>query len=352
MPTKDQLICTPHPFGVLPSGEAITQYHLRNKNGVSAKIINYGATLTSLIIPGEKNTDIVLGFDTLEEYLKHEFYFGCTIGRVANRITHGRFTYQNKTYQLACNDKQPHHLHGGCKGFDKVVWRGEAFAAENAVGVRFYYLSRDGEEGYPGNLDVVTTYTLTNDNELKIAFQAQTDQATPIDLTNHTYWNLAGVGNILAHQLQVFAERYVVTDQHHIPSGAIQTLHNTPLDFTHLTPIGARIAQVAGGYDLFYILPNPDKTLRLAAQVIEPATQRQLDVYTTQPGLQFYTGNYLYPYPVAHHKKIAQYAGLCLETQNFPGAVNHANFPSPFLLPEEIYQHETIYKLRGDALIE
>jgi aldose 1-epimerase len=345
MENKQQPRCNQQMFGVLPNGEMVTQFQLVNSNGVSARIIDYGATLTSLILPSENNPEIVLGFDTLEDYLQHEFYFGCIIGRVANRITHGRFSYQDKTYQLACNFNQRHHIHGGVKGFDKIIWHGEAFTEKNAVGVKFSYLSKDGEEGYPGNLEVVCTYILTNDNELKISYWAKTDKATPIDLTNHTYWNLADAGNdsILEHQVQVFADRYIVTDHEYIPSGEIRSVHNTPFDFTQLTRISDRIAAVRG-YDVFYILPET-KNLRLTAKVYEPTTKRSIEVLTTQPGLQFYTGNSLYEYVIAGNKTINKYSALCLETQGFPDAVNHPNFVSPFLLPDQIYQHETVYKL-------
>jgi aldose 1-epimerase len=332
------------PFGTLPNGEAVSQYHLSNNKGLTVKLIDYGATLVSVKIPEQNNSEIVLGFDTLEEYLKHEFYFGCTVGRVANRIAQGKFSYQGKAYQLACNDKQPNHIHGGCKGFDKVLWRAESFTAIDSVGVRFYYLSKDNEEGYPGNLKVTTTYLLTDANELKIIFQAETDKATPVDLTNHTYWNLAGAGadNVLKHELQVFADNYVVTDQHHIPSGEIRSVQNTSFDFRKSTAIGARIQEVAGGYDLCFAL---DKSSALKAHIVEPNTKRSIELYTTQPGLQFYTGNYLYDYPIADSKHTAQYGGFCFETQNFPDAVNHTNFPSPILTPGKIYQHETVYKL-------
>jgi aldose 1-epimerase len=365
MENRNQLSCDQQLFGTLPNGEAVTQFQLTNSNGVCAKIINYGATLTSFKLPAENNPEIVLGFDTLEDYLKHEFYFGCTIGRVANRIAHGRFTYQDKTYSLACNFKQRHHIHGGVKGFDKVVWRGEAFSEDNAVGVKFSYLSKDGEEGYPGNLEVICTYILTNDNELKINFWAKTDKATPIDLTNHTYWNLAGEGDVLDHELQVFADRYIITDQEYIPNGEIRSVHNTPLDFTQPRVIGDRIKE-AGGYDLFYFnespltrratrveaappsLRSPHKgrgEIKLIAKLIEHKTKRAIEVLTTQPGLQFYTGNSLYEYTIAGNRKINKYSAFCLETQGFPDAVNHLNFPSPFLLPDQVYQQETIYKL-------
>lgn len=345
MKNKNPLSCTQQSFGTLPSGERVSQFHLTNANGVSAKIMDYGATLTSFKLPTANNPDIVLGFDTLEEYLKHEFYFGCTIGRVANRIAHGRFTYQDKIYQLAINNNGRHHIHGGVKGFDKVVWRAETFTETNAVGVKFFYLSKDGEEGYPGNLEVTCTYVLTNNNELKILYSAKTDKPTPIDLTNHTYWNLSGEGKILDHELQIFADSYVVTDQEHIPSGEIHSVKNTPFDFTEPRIIGDRIVE-AGGYDLFYPARNINTVeTRLIASLREPKTQRSIEVYTTQPGLQFYTGNYLYDYQIANNRKITQNSGFCLETQGFPDAVNHPNFPSPFLLPGEVYQRETVYKI-------
>lgn len=320
---------------------------LINRHGMCAKLMDYGATLISLTIPDKsQEVNLVLGFDTLEEYRRHPFYFGCTIGRVANRIPNGKFILNNETYQLALNDR--HHLHGGMQGFDKVIWQPEPWQQGEQSGVTFSYLSKDGEEGYPGNLQVKTTYILTDQNELKILFWAKTDKATPIDLTNHTYWNLAGAGSgsILDHEMQVFADHYVVTDKEHIPTGEIRETKNSPFDFQCLTALNTRIKE-AGGYDLCFVLNNSAKSTKpiLAARIIEPNGKRILETWTTQPGLQFYTGNYLYDYPIAAGKRIDQYGGFCFETQNWPNAVNNPRFPSAILQPHAIYQHETIYKL-------
>ena len=339
-------------FGITPNGGVkITQYILQNSNGVSATLINYGATLTSLKVPdkNKKFTEITLGFDTVDEYVEHEFYFGATIGRVANRIINARFTYQDISYELSRNYKEIHHLHGGIRSFDKRIWTATPIEEENAVGVKFFYLSKNGEEGYPGNLAVIVTYMLDDNNELKITYFAKADQPTPVDLTNHTYWNLAGAGNgdVLNHVLHVPADEYIVTAENHLPTGEIKAVNHSAVDFRIAMRIGERIEQV-GGYDLCYVIKPTNHHLHrlpLAASITEPTTNRKLNVYTTQPGLQFYTGNYLYPYKIAGNKKIDKYGGFCFETQNFPAAVNHNNFPSPFLLPDQIYHHETIYKI-------
>lgn len=334
-------------FGRLPNGQEIKEYTLTNKQGVSVKLITYGATLVSLKTPDKQGNfdEITLGFDNLADYLAHKFYFGTTIGRVANRISHSRFNYGDTQYTVTPNYEQFHHLHGGLQGFDKVIWEAAVINGPNEAGIKFSYKSLDGAEGYPGNLTVTTTYLLTEQNELKINFWAQTDKPTPVDLTNHTYWNLAGAGkdNVLRHELQVFADAYVVTEKFHIPTGEIHPVENTPFDFKVATPLGARIQQ-AGGYDLCFVLNTPVNHLRRAAYISDPNSGRSLEVLTTQPGLQFYTGNYLTDYPIAGQRRTSQYGGFCFETQNFPDAVNHPNFPTPFLLPEQTYQHETVFK--------
>lgn len=317
---------------------------LRNSQGMTTKLMNYGATLVSLKITTSSGEEIelTLGFDTLEEYLAHPFYFGCTVGRVANRIAAGSFSYQNKRYQLNCNENAFSHLHGGAKSFDKVFWQGRQYQEKNGSGVVFSYLSKDGEENYPGNLLVEVNYFLSDENTLKITYTAETDQATPVNLTNHTYWNLAGSGNILQHEMQVFSDEYLETNKYHIPTGEIKSVAGTAFDFRTRETIGKRIEE-AGGYDNFYVLVN---TNRLAARVTDPVSQRTLETYTTQPGLQFYSGNYLADYAIAEGKRTERWGGFCLETQGFPDAVNHENFPSIILQPEDTYHHETIYKIK------
>jgi len=344
--------CNKQLFGILPNGQSVFQYTLTNVNGVQAQLINYGATLTSLKVPSRQGNlvDVVLGFDTLDEYLHHKFYFGCIIGRVSNRIARGKFRYQNKCYELACNANNQHHLHGGKKGFDKVFWQARPFIKNDASGVEFTYRSPDGEESYPGNLSVQVTYVLANDNALKISYTAQTDKATPVNLTNHTYWNLAGagMGTILDHHLQLFADHYLPVDDDLIPNGQIATVTNTAYDFRDLKIIGKDMHQI-NGYDVCYALAEK-QLLKRAARVFEPSHGFTLEVYTTQPGIQFYTGNSLYKYPIANGKSIAHWSGFCMETQNFPDAVNHAHFPESILLPQQTYQQETSYNLSGGGL--
>lgn len=337
-------------FGEL-YGEKITQYTLTNPEGMSIRVINYGATLISVKVPYALHglEELTLGFDRLQDYLTHDFYFGATIGRVANRISGAMFSYQNQDFYLTKNKSYLHHLHGGEKGFDKAVWQAEVSLQDDVGSILLTHHSPHGDQGYPGALTVKTRYSLTVANELKITFSAKTDRPTPVDLTNHTYWNLAGAGcgTILDHRLQVFADRYVVTDQALLPTGEIAPVENTPFDFRQPHRLGERIhATPLRAYDLCFVLPVVgNQVLRLAAEIEEPMSGRRLVVYTTQPGLQFYTGNSLHLYPIAGGRTTQQYGGFCMETQNLPGAVHYSQFPSPFLLPENHYHHETIYKL-------
>jgi aldose 1-epimerase len=330
------------PFGILPTGEAISQYHIKNNLGTTVKLMNYGAALTSFTLPGAagKPVEITLGFDTLQAYLSHPYYFGCTVGRVANRIAHGKFDYEGKTFQLICNENPVSHLHGGAQGFDKIIWDANIVETEEAIGVEFFHISTDGNEGYPGNLSVTTTYWLTHNNELKIAFHATTDQPTAITLTNHTYWNLAGDGTILNHDLQIMADRYLETDTQHLPTGNICAVADTQYDFRELQRIGARMKNNFG-YDNYYILSGGE----LAARVSDTLSGRSLEVQTTQPGLQFYSGNYLGHDKISNQRQLQRWAGLCLETQGYPDAVNHLHFPAIILLPNDVYAHETIYRV-------
>jgi aldose 1-epimerase len=329
-------------LGYLKNGSEVSQFTLRNVHGMTLKLMNYGATLMSVKTPDQ--TELTLGFDTLEEYLKHPFYFGCTIGRVANRIAVGQFHYQNKLYSLACNENNFTHLHGGHQGFDKVLWQAQIFQAENGCGVTFSYLSPDGEENYPGNLSVKVLYFLSDENAIHISYWAQTDNATPVNLTNHTYWNLAGAGSntILEHEMQIFADKYLETDARSLPTGKIIGVADTDFDFQTPQSIGKRIQKV-GGYDHCYVVDDPK--LHLAARARDPNSQRTLETYTTQPGLQFYSGNSLKNYLIAAEQMTQQWGAFCLETQGYTDAVNHANFPSILLQPGETYQHETIYKI-------
>ncbi|MES2217488.1 MAG: aldose epimerase family protein [Pseudomonadota bacterium] len=314
------------------------QYKLINKQGMQINLMNYGATLTSLKIPDKRGNlvELTLGFDELEPYLTHPFYFGCTIGRVANRITNGLFKLNNKNYQLICNENIHSHLHGGKQGFDKIFWQ----SRQQDNSVTFSHLSAANEEYYPGNLSVDVTYELTDDNELKIHYHATTDQATPVNLTNHTYWNLRGAGNgdILSHELEIFSHQYVETNAKHLPTGRLLGTPNSPFDFRIAKPIGERIRKVTG-YDHCYLLDG-----QLAARVREPKSGRMMEVHTTQPGMQFYSGNYLASYRIAESRRTNRWGAFCLETQGLPDAVNHRLFPSIILEPEQVYRHTTSYK--------
>ena len=331
-------------LGRMPNGTAVKLFTLRNASGMSAKIMTYGAILTELRVPDRHGvaTNVVLGADTLEQYLKGFRAPAAIIGRVANRIAGARFTLDGVQYKLAANDG-PNHIHGV---FDKVVWQAQALPpGEGRAAVQLTYLSKDGEEGYPGNVTVELTYTLTDDNELRLDYGATTDRATPINLTSHAYFNLAGGGDVLDHELWLAADHYTPTDEALIPTGQIATVEGTALDFTKPTRIGARIAQLypkPGGYDHNYVLesergqraavpPGNGKPLVLAARVREPVSGRVMEVRTTEPGVQLYTGNHL------------KHAALCLETQHYPDSVNHPGFPSTILRPGQTFSTTTTF---------
>jgi len=336
-------------FGRLPDGTEIDIYTLTNRNGLRVRIMTYGATIVSLEAPDRegKLADIVLGYDSLEGYMKVNPYFGCIVGRYANRIAGGRFVLDGITYELAKNDGK-NHLHGGVKGFDKVVWTAdEPVRREGAVGVKMGYLSKDGEEGYPGNLACTVIYELTDQNELKISYEATTDKPTPVNLTNHSYFNLAGQGNgdILGHGLMVNADAYTPVGEGLIPNGTITPVENTPMDFTKLKAMGAQIGQVEGGYDINFVLRGTQGELGLAAQVYEPTSGRVMEIDTTEPGIQFYTGNFLDGTITGKGGKVyKQHYGFCLETQHFPDSPNKLDFPSTILRPGEKYSSLTICK--------
>jgi aldose 1-epimerase len=289
---------------------------------------------------------VVLGFDNLAQYLGGHPYFGCTIGRVANRIARGRFTLDGKVCTLAINNG-PNHLHGGVKGFDKMLWQGEPLSGPVA-GVRFSHASPDGDEGYPGRLDLAVVMTLTDGNALVIDYTATTDRPTPVNLTNHTYFNFAGTGDILGHELMLAADRYTPTDAATIPTGELRPVRGTPFDFTVPRPIGARVGELPGpprGYDHNFVLSGAGGVRALAARVLEPVTGRAMDVSTTQPGVQLYTGNFL-DGTLTGKRGVAyrQYAGFTLETQHFPDSVNQQSFPSTILRPGETYRQSTAYQ--------
>lgn len=344
------LTVTRAPFGKTADGTAADIFTLKNANGVEVRITNYGGIITSLKTPDRNGSsaDIVLGFDTLGGYLDGHPYFGAVIGRYANRIALGRFRIDGVAYRLAMNSG-PNHLHGGVKGFDKQVWDAEIIG-DNSV--RLSRVSADGEEGYPGNLQVAVAYALTNYNELIVEYQATTDLPTHVNLTQHSYFNLAGPGgDVLGHELTIDADRYTPVDAASIPTGTLAPVAGTPFDFRKPALIGARInakhPQIAHGrgYDHNYVLNRDGNTLEFAARVVEPASGRVLEVATTEPGMQFYTGNFLdggitgkggVAYP--------RHGGFCLETQHYPDTPNKPDFPPTLLRPGSTYSSRTVYK--------
>lgn len=333
-------------------GKEVNVYTLQNKNGMVAKLSTLGATLTHLFVPGKdgQTVDVVLGFDDPAGYQSdRNQYFGCTTGRVANRIAKGTFTLDGVTYKLAINN-DPNHLHGGVeRSLDKVVWDAEPVKQDGSQGVRFRYQSPDGEEGYPGMLDVTVTYTLTDANELRIDYLATTDKATPVNLTNHSYFNLAGAGaeTVLDHLLTIHADRYTVTDETQIPTGEIAPVAGTPLDFRTEHRVGERIEALfdtpALGYDHNYVLNREGDGLITAAVVSHSASGRVMTVKTTEPGVQLYTGNHLFGQEGKGGKTYPKRSALCLETQHFPDSVNHPEFPSTILRPGKEYRQTTVY---------
>jgi aldose 1-epimerase len=334
------------PFGTMPDGTVIEQFILKNDKGMVAKFISYGGIITELHVPDKngKTADVVLGFDNLQGYLDGHPYFGCITGRVANRIAQGKFTLDGKEYKLATNNG-PNHLHGGEKGFDKKVWKGE-FVGKNSV--RFTYRSPDGEEGYPGNLDVAVTYTLEGDGDWKIDYLATTDKPTPVNLTQHAYFNLAGhnAGDISHHQLRLVADKYTPVDATMIPTGEVQPV--TPiLDFTTSRAIGKHLHETGlnpVGYDHNYVR-NTYTGAPLIAVVVEPKSGRVMEMFTSEPAVQLYTGNFLDGKTVGKGGAVyRQHGGFCLEAQHSPDSVNQPNFPSIILRPGQTYRQSTLYR--------
>lgn len=342
-------------FGVTAEGQTANLYTLTNANGMEAKITNFGGVVVSLMVPDRNDSlaDVVLGFDTLEPYFEDSPYFGALVGRYGNRIAKGKFTLNGEEYTLAQNN-MGNHLHGGLRGFDKVLWQAETVSGDSSsVGLKLHYQSPDGEEGYPGTLDATVTYMLTNDNELRIDYRATTDAPTVVNLTNHSYFNLTGKGgsSILNHEVMINADRFVPVDSVLIPTGELAEVAGTPMDFRQPTPVGARIDQeysqlVYGiGYDHCWVLNKAGGALTLAATVHEPNSGRLLEVRTTEPAVQFYSGNFLDGTLTGKDGAVyEQRTGLCLETEHFPDSPNQPNFPSTELNPGETYQTTTIYK--------
>jgi len=341
-------------WGISKNSEQVDLFTLTNNNGIKIKISNYGGIIQSIYVP-ERNgkiDDIVLGYDKLEDYQKHTPYFGCICGRYANRISNSSFVIDGRKYNLTSNEEK-NHLHGGFVGFDKVVWNAEEFIDDKRVSLKLKYLSKDGEEGYPGNLETNVNYILTNENELIIEYSATTDKSTHICLTNHTYFNLSGnfENTIMYHQLWVNAEKYIPIDNLAIPIGKIYSVSETPFDFKNETKIGERIneqneqIQKGFGYDHCFVFNNYDGDLKHQANLFEEKSGRLIEMFTTEPAVQLYTGNHLDGTFIGKNGiKYFKRIGVCIETEHFPDSPNHPEFPSTLLKPGDVYLSKTIYK--------
>jgi len=343
---------TSKPFGTV-DGQPVELYTLRNDKGAEATITNYGGIVVTLLVPDRagKPVDVVEGYDNVDGYVKKTPYFGALIGRYGNRIAKGEFTLDGKTYKLAGNDSG-NTLHGGNKGFDKVIWKAKPVDSKHGAALELSYLAKEGEEGYPGNLDVVATYTLTNDNELRLDFKAKTDKATVVNLTHHSYFNLSGGGTILDHLLTINADNTTPVDKGLIPTGEIKSVEGTPFDFRKPTAIGARIddpdtvLQYGPGYDHNWVVnqKTPGK-LGFQARIESPKTGIVLEVFSTEPAVQFYSGNFLDGTITGKNgQAYGKRSAFCLEPQHYPDSPNHANFPSTVLKPGQIYSNTIIYK--------
>ena len=345
-------------FGKTSAGAPVDAYTLTNKNGVRLRAMTYGAIVLSLEVPDRfgENADIVLGYNTLAEYIRDTYYLGAVVGRFCNRIANGKFSLDGEQYTLAPNNEPGGikcSLHGGLKGFDKVVWRAEAFVRNGAQGVKFSYTSRDGEEGYPGTLELSVCYLLTDDNEWRMDYEATADKATPVNVTQHSYFNLKGEGNgdILGHELTLNASAFTPVTSGLIPTGELRKVKGTPLDFTSARIIGERVEdkdeqmKYGCGYDHNWVLDNASGELALAASVYEPTSGRTLELLTTEPGLQFYSGNFLDGKLIGKSGKPYHFRnGFCLETQHYPDSPNQPSFPNVILRPGQTWRSTTVCK--------
>ena len=349
-PTRESHVSR-EPVGTTPTGEAVELVTLTNAHGVEMRMMTYGGIIVSLRVPDRNGRlgDVVLGYDSLAGYIKDSPYFGAIVGRYGNRIAKGRFTLNGTEYRLAINNG-PNHLHGGIRGFDKVVWRAEPFRDARGAGVVLRHTSPDGDEGYPGTLQATVTYTLTDRNEVRIDYEATTDKATPVNLTQHSYFNLAGSGDILGHTLMIAADRFTPVDSTLIPTGVLAPAAGTPFDFRTPHAIGERIGDAneqlrfGGGYDHNFVLTRPDTGLALAARLTDSLSGRTLEIRTTEPGVQFYSGNFLDGSITGKGGTVYRHrTGLCLETQHFPDSPNHPEFPSTILEPGRTYRSRTVW---------
>jgi aldose 1-epimerase len=344
--TKSTLKIMKEPFGKADQKEVFI-FTLTNTNGYTVKITNYGGIITSILMPdktGHKG-DIVLGYDKLDQYIANSPYFGAMVGRYANRIANGKFSLNGTGYNLAINNGK-NSLHGGVKGFDKVVWDARVINDSTKAQLELTYLSKDGEEGYPGNLKVKVTYTLDDHNELTTLIEAETDKPTPVNLCNHTYFNLSEADtSILGHILTLYSDQFTQVNSELIPTGELPFVRGTAMDFNNSEAIGGRIAQVKGGYDHNFVLKKKPRELAMAAQLFDPRSGRQVEILTTQPGVQFYSGNFLDGTIKGKGEKIYQkHYGLCLETQHFPDSPNQGAFPNTILKPGEKFAEKTVWR--------
>jgi len=340
------------PFGTTPTGDPVEIFTLTNASGLALRATNYGGIIVSLRAPDRAGdlADVVLGYDTLDGYLDNAPYFGAIVGRYANRIARARFTLDGTTYHLAANEG-PNHLHGGLRGFGKAVWRADPLRAASAVGLVLQHTSPDGDEGYPGTLEVRVTYTLTGTDDLIVDYDATSDRPTPVNLTQHSYFNLAGAGrgDVLAHLLQVEADAFTPVDERQIPTGAIAPVAGTPFDFRAPVAIGTRLAtddeqlRRGGGYDHNFVVTRAGPGLVPAARVVDPASGRTLLVSTTEPGIQVYCGNGLDDIVGKEGRRYPVHGGLCLETQHFPDSPNQPGFPSAILRPGIEWRSRTVF---------
>jgi aldose 1-epimerase len=340
------------PFGTAPTGEPVDIYTLRNNKGAEARIMNYGGIVVSLKMPDKDGHfgDVVLGYDNLDSYVKNSPYFGALIGRYGNRIGGGKFTLDGVTYQLATNNG-PNCLHGGLKGFDKRVWTAKAHESADGPQLVLHYLSKDGEENFPGNLKVKAVWTLTDDNALKLEYTATTDKDTVVNLTHHGYFNLAGKGDILGHVVMIPADKFTPVDATLIPTGELKSVEGTPFDFRTPTAIGARInddneqLKFGGGYDHNWVINKTLGDMTLMARVTEPTTGRVMEVWSTEPGLQFYSGNFLDGTITGKYGWVYEHRdAFCMEPQHFPDSPNKPQFPTTELKPGEVYHNVIMYK--------
>jgi aldose 1-epimerase len=334
-------------FGKTAEGQRVERFLLSNGTGLSVSVISLGCILTSVLAPDRNGEpgEVTLGFDRLEPYLAGHPYFGAVVGRFANRIAGGRFALEGRRYTLACNEGGINHLHGGVSGFDKKVWEPRELSGRGFAGVELHRVSPDGEEGYPGNLDITVRYTLDENDELAIEYEARSDHPTPINLTNHAYWNLAGAGSgtIMQHELTLSCSRFLPVDERLIPTGQLRSVAGTPMDFREGKPIGRDFRRMKGGYDHCLVIDrNP------CARLYDPSSGRGLELSTTQPGVQLYTGNFLNDVRGAGGKLFRKHGALCLETEAFPDAPNHPEFPSAILRPGELYRHRTSHRFFHD----